>query len=201
MKKIILISGGSCSGKTTLARIICDIIGTRNTIIISQDNYFIDYSHFTEKDLENENFDNPSAFRLAELEEDVKSIICNNKVQLPIYDFKYRCVQKYSDINLSAKFIVIEGIMGFQCQYLNRIADLKIFVNTDMDIMLVRRLKRDGKERFFNFESTIDRYIKFIRVGYKKYILPSKTLADIVIDGNEPFIEKNIAKILDDFIL
>ena len=181
MKTVILISGGSCSGKTTLANVICDIVGTNNAIIISQDNYFIDYSNFTEAELESENFDIPSAFRLNDLAKDVESIICNKKTLLP-------CA------NLSAKYIIIEGIMGFQCQYLNEIADLKIFVDTDMDIMLVRRLKRDGKERYFDFESTINRYVHFVREGYKKYILPLKELADIVIEGNQSFIQLDIKK-------
>ena len=194
MKKVILISGGSCSGKTTLANAICDIVDTNNAIVISQDNYFIDYSNFTEKELEQENFDIPSAFRLNDLAKDVESIICNNETQLPIYDFKYRKVQNYKSANLSAKYIIIEGIMGFQCQYLNEIADLKIFVDTDMDIMLVRRLKRDGKERFFDFESTLNRYVQFVREGYKKYILPRKELADIVIEGNQSFIKTEIEK-------
>lgn len=200
MKTVILISGGSCSGKTTLANVICDIVGTNNAIVISQDNYFNDYSNFTEAELESENFDIPSAFRLNDLAKDVESIICNKKTLLPVYDFKYRKVESYKCANLSAKYIIIEGIMGFQCQYLNEIADLKIFVETDMDIMLVRRLKRDGKERFFDFESTINRYVHFVREGYKKYILPLKELADIVIEGNQSFIqldiEKHLSKIL-----
>lgn len=198
MKKIILIGGGSCSGKTTLANLICNILGWNDCIIISQDNYFLDYSQCSEKELEDKNFDQPSAFILSKLVEDIDALLQNKKVLLPIYDFQLHKTHEYREIYPmnQYRYIIIEGIMGFQNQYLNNISDVKIFVNTDMDIMLARRIQRDGKERFFKIESTIHRYLKYVRNGYLKYVLPSSKYADIEIDGNVPFEKKEIMKFL-----
>lgn len=197
MKKIILISGGSCSGKTTLAKMICEILGYDNVIQISQDDYFIDYSHYSKKELEQENFDKPSAFMLDKLVEDVEMLLQGKTVNLPRYDFKLHKVHEYKTIIPEKyRYIIIEGIMGFHNHRLNDISCLKIFVNTDMDIMLARRIQRDGKERFFKIESTIHRYLRDVRNGYLNYVLPSLKYADIEVDGNIPFEKKEIMEIL-----
>lgn len=113
------------------------------------------------------------------------------------YDFKLHKVHEYKKIKSEEyRYIIIEGIMGFQNQRLNDISCLRVFVNTDMDIMLARRIQRDGKEWFFKIESTIHRYLKYVRNGYLNYILPSLKYADIVIDGNIPFEKKEITEIL-----
>lgn len=201
MKKIILIGGGSCSGKTTLANLICNILGNSDSIIISQDNYFIDYSQCSEKELENENFDQPSAFMLSKLVENVDALLQNKKVLLPLYDFQLHKAHEYREVYPmnQYKYIIIEGIMGFQNQYLNDISDLRIFVYTDMDIMLARRIQRDKRERFFHIESTLDRYLKYVRNGYLNYVLPSLKNADVKINGNVPFVKKDIINILNQY--
>jgi len=198
MKKIILIGGGSCSGKTTLSQIIQGILGEK-TLIISQDNYFIDYSCLSEHELENENFDQPQAFKLGELLNDVVLLCSNQIAYVPLYDFKKRNASMHIIDGSKVEYIIIEGIMAMYISQINEMANLKIFVDTDMDIMLARRVQRDGQERFFDLNSTIKRYLRFVRVGYIKYILPTKIEADIVVNGNSTFDVIFIKDILNKF--
>lgn len=181
MPKLILVGGGSCSGKTSFSAALSKYLG--DTLILSQDNYFIDYSMYSENELDSENFDIPEAFMTSMLVDNIKDIIAGRKTRLPLYDFKYHKIGEWKEYSDRPKYIIVEGIMTFNSVELMKMAVIKIFIDTPMDIMLWRRVSRDNVERYFNLSSTLNRYIKFVRPSYINYVLSKKNMADMVIDG------------------
>lgn len=179
--KLILVGGGSCSGKTSFSSALSKYLG--DTLILSQDNYFIDYSMCSENELDSENFDIPEAFMTNLLVENIKDIIVGRQTKLPLYDFKCHKTGEWKEYNDKPKYIIVEGIMTFNSEELMKMAVVKIFIDTPMDIMLWRRVSRDNVERYFNLSSSLNRYIKFVRPSYIDYVLSRRNLADMVIDG------------------
>lgn len=191
---IILITGGSCSGKTSLSHYLANNLSSK-ALILQLDNYFIDYSIYSQEELESINFDIPEAFRWDALITNVKDICNGQPTKLPIYDFQYKRTGQLIDYSDCPEYIVIEGIMTLENQQLLEMADVKIFVDAPMDIMLWRRISRDGVERYFDVRSTLLRYKNFVRNSYLDYIVPHKETADIVIDGTRQYDKSLIQQI------
>lgn len=196
--KIILITGGSCSGKTALSNYLASNL-PKESVILSQDNYFIDYSKYTNEELDDINFDIPEAFLTDVLIDNVKDLCNHRPVQLPIYDFRLHKIGHWETYNKEPSYIIIEGIMTFESKALYDMASVKIFVNTPLDIMLWRRLNRDRNDRFFDIRSSLSRYIKFIRHSYTNIIYPNINRSDLIINGTAPY-ERSIVKEILSFI-
>ena len=146
MPKLILICGGSCSGKTTLGNLLANCM--ENTLLLSMDNYFINYSSYAEEELANINFDIPEAFHTDLLIKNLNDIIKHRHTELPIYDFKNHKIGNWRTYADTPQYIIVEGIMTFCSEELLRMSSLKIFVETPMDIMLWRRVSRDSSFGF-----------------------------------------------------
>jgi uridine kinase len=198
--KIILISGASCAGKTTLAKELKKSLNLK-TYIFHQDNYSKDFSQLTEKQINRLNFDKPKIYNLKNLVEEVKSLINGHSFEHKTYNFiSKKITREYIKKSQAQQIelIIIEGIYIFTKKDLLKLADLSIFIDVDDDILLSRRLIRDTTERGYDFKSSLKRYNRDVKSSYKKYIKPSKDYANLIINGNQSLedVFKNIKSIL-----
>ena len=173
MNKLILITGGSASGKTHLANIIVDKFNGE-AIRISQDVFYKPGGDSTR------NYDLPEAFDLKLQRETIDKLIKGQEVELPIYDFTKHDVVGHKKVK-PAKYIIFEGLFAFNDYELTKISDFKIFVETPADTRLARRIKRDIIDRGRDVSEVIDRWIKDVQPSYRNYIPNLKTHADVII--------------------
>lgn len=177
---VIGISGGTGSGKTTLANRLkeyfCDDI-----TLICQDYYYKSFDELSFEERRKLNFDHPDAFDNELLVEQVKLLKANRPVDRPVYSFtEYRRLER--TVREEAKqVIIVEGLMIFTVPALVDLMDIKIFVDTDADIRLIRRLKRDIQERGRSIDSVIDQYLGTVKPMHEAFVEPSKRRADIII--------------------
>jgi len=192
------IAGGTGSGKTTVAKKIAQKIGTDKVIILEHDSYYKDISQFGGKKAEEINFDHPDALDTKLLIEHVKKLKNYQSVDIPIYDFTtYRRLEQTRHIE-PKDVIVIEGILVFVEKELRDLMDIKIFVDTDADERVLRRIKRDIIERGRSLESVINQYISTVKPSHLEFVEPSKRWADVIIPRggeNEVAIEMVVSRI------
>ncbi len=177
--KIIGISGGSGSGKTTIVKKIAEIIP--DFLFIAQDNYYKSAEYINNKNITAFNFDHPDAFDNDLIIEHLKTLKDFRPIDMPQYDFVHHR-RKDTYIHLEPKKLVIfEGIMVFFEKRIRDLIDLKLYVDTPDDIRFIRRLKRDTSERGRTMDSVIKQYSEVVRPGHYEFIEPTKRYADLVI--------------------
>ncbi|XP_020933284.1 uridine-cytidine kinase-like 1 isoform X2 [Sus scrofa] len=177
------LGGGSASGKTTVARMIIEALDVPWVVLLSMDSF---YKVLTRQQQEqaahnNFNFDHPDAFDFDLIISTLKKLKQGKSVKVPIYDFTTHSRKKDWKTLYGANVIIFEGIMAFADKTLLELLDMKIFVDTDSDIRLVRRLRRDISERGRDIEGVIKQYNKFVKPAFDQYIQPTMRLADIVV--------------------
>ncbi|XP_049724969.1 uridine-cytidine kinase-like 1 isoform X7 [Loxodonta africana] len=180
---VIGLGGGSASGKTTVARMIIEALDVPWVVLLSMDSF---YKVLTRQQQEqaahnNFNFDHPDAFDFDLIISTLKKLKQGKSVKVPIYDFTTHSRKKDWKMLYGANVIIFEGIMAFADKTLLELLDMKIFVDTDSDIRLVRRLRRDISERGRDIEGVIKQYNKFVKPAFDQYIQPTMRLADIVV--------------------
>ncbi|MBU5440225.1 uridine kinase [Tissierella sp. MSJ-40] len=195
---LIGITGGTGSGKSTVSREIFNSIHKTNVAVIEQDSYYKDQSHLTFEERVKTNYDHPFAFDNPLLIEHLKDLLDNKPIEKPIYDFE-RHTRKKETITVEPKdIIILEGILILSDEDVRNLLDIKIFVDTDSDVRVIRRIVRDIKERGRTLESVIDQYMETVRPAHLQFIEPTKKYADIVIpEGgyNKVAIDIIVAKI------
>ncbi|XP_058143318.1 uridine-cytidine kinase-like 1 isoform X3 [Dasypus novemcinctus] len=177
------LGGGSASGKTTVARMIIEALDVPWVVLLSMDSF---YKVLTQQQQEqaahnNFDFDHPDAFDFDLIVSTLKKLKQGKSVKVPIYDFTTHSRKKDWKTLYGANVIIFEGIMAFADKTLLELLDMKIFVDTDSDIRLVRRLRRDIGERGRDIEGVIKQYNKFVKPAFDQYIQPTMRLADIVV--------------------
>ncbi len=177
---LIGIAGPSGSGKTHLANLIKEKIGEDKVLILSMDRYYKGIEYSSEDEAWNYNFDTPEAFDWEKMVSDVRDLISGKKVKVPIYSYEVHKRVGYEWV-LPKKVIILEGIFVLVDEKLNKMMDLRLYVDTPLDICLIRRLKRDISERKFSIERNLNYWIKFIRPGYETFVLPSARKAHLII--------------------
>ncbi|KNC81344.1 uridine-cytidine kinase-like 1 [Sphaeroforma arctica JP610] len=180
---VIGITGGSASGKTTVAQSIIEELGVRWVVLMSLDSF---YKALTEEEKEqagrNEyNFDHPNAFDYDCAVETLKKLREGKGVELPVYDFSTHSRLKETQKMYGANVILFEGIMAFHNPELRALMDMKIFVDTDSDIRLARRLRRDIAERGRDLVGVLEQYSKFVKPSFDEFIYPTMKYADVVV--------------------
>jgi uridine kinase len=182
---IITITGPSASGKTLFAHTIhdelIDELGEDGISILSEDSYYRSQSHLTMSEREQTNYDNPSAFEHDLLAEHLKSITENKSIDVPIYCYKTHTRLNETRRFTPTKIVLVEGILLLTDKALRDKFDIKVYMDTPLDICLVRRIKRDLTERNRSIESVTNQYLETVRPMYYQFIEPSKAWADIVI--------------------
>lgn len=182
---VVGIAGGSGSGKTTLTNAIVEVLGRQEVSVISHDNYYKDISHLSFDDRSRVNFDHPDSLDTTLLVDQLKLLKDGIPVNVPLYDFTSHSRTNETLLIQPRKIIIIDGILIFSEQDLLNEMHLKIFVDTEDDIRLIRRLKRDTTERQRSVESVIDQYIRTVRPMHQLYVEPSKRKADIIVPAGQ----------------
>ena len=177
---IIGIAGGTGSGKTTLMRNLVAQLGDQATVI-SHDSYYKSHDDLTYEQRCKLNYDEPSAFDTSLMVYHLEQLRRGKAVDCPVYDFT---VHNRSDEVIHVepkKVIIIEGILIFENQPLRDLMDIRIFVDTDDDVRLCRRIKRDVTKRGRSLESVLLQYLQTVKPMHELYVEPSKRYADIVV--------------------
>ncbi|XP_042835816.1 uridine-cytidine kinase-like 1 isoform X6 [Panthera tigris] len=177
------LGGGSASGKTTVARMIIEALDVPWVVLLSMDSFYkVLTTQQQEQAARNDfNFDHPDAFDFDLIVSTLKKLKQGKSVKVPVYDFTTHSRKKDWKTLYGANVIIFEGIMAFADKTLLELLDMKIFVDTDSDIRLVRRLRRDISERGRDIEGVIKQYNKFVKPAFDQYIQPTMRVADIVV--------------------
>lgn len=179
MARIIGITGGSGSGKTTIVRKISEIV--EDFVFIPQDNYYRSAEFVSNANINAFNFDHPSAFDSDLIVEHLQDLRAGKAIAMPQYDFVHHRRQEDSVTLQPGKLAILEGIMIFFEPRIRELIDLKIFVDTPDDIRFIRRLSRDIHERGRTVQSVIDQYMQTVRPGHYEFIEPTKAYADLIV--------------------
>lgn len=190
---VIGVAGGSGSGKTSVTRSICKRFPETTILVIEQDAYYKDQSHLPFEERLQTNYDHPLAFDNDLLIEHLGQLIEYKSIEKPVYDYKVHN-RSNETVHLEPKeVIIIEGILILEDPRLVEMMDIKLFVDTDADLRIIRRLLRDIKERGRTLESVIEQYIQVVRPAQMQFIDPSKRYADVIIpEGGENHVAVDI---------
>ncbi|MBP3333115.1 MAG: uridine kinase [Clostridia bacterium] len=182
MKNTIMIgiAGGSGSGKTTLAENIKRCFGDKISLI-RHDDYYKSQNSLSLEEKATLNYDHPSAFDTELLISHIKSLKAGNDIDCPVYDYTIHDRSDKIRRIECRRVILLEGILIFENRELLDLLDMKIFVDTDADIRILRRISRDVKERGRSLESVINQYISTVKPMHERFVEPSKKNADIII--------------------
>ena len=200
MNKPILIgiTGGTGSGKSTIAKEIYNNFPENRIGMIEQDSYYKDQSYLSIEERVKTNYDHPKAFDNDLLMEHLKLLIAGKNIKKPIYDFSIHNRKNETVLVESKEIIIIEGILVLEDERIRDLLDIKIYVDTDDDVRIIRRIIRDMKERGRTVESVIDQYLSVVKPMHKQFTEPTKRYADIIIpEGgqNKVAIDIMVAKI------
>jgi len=181
MKRFLIgISGGTGSGKTTVALNIKEKIG-EEILILDMDSYYKDHSNIPFDERLKINYDHPDAFDIPLLKEHIQNLIDGKEIKKPIYSFVEYVRLKEYEIIKPQRIIILEGIFALFYEELRNLMDIKIYVDTDPDIRLIRRILRDTKERGRTLDSVIKQYTEVVRPMHIQFVEPTKRFADIII--------------------
>lgn len=177
---VIGIAGGTGSGKTTVTRKIKKYFG-EDVSVIYHDSYYKRHDELPYEERVKLNYDHPDAFDTAMMAEDLRRLKAGEAVQCPVYDYSiYNRTGETEEIR-PTKVVIAEGILIFQDPRLREQMDIKIFVDTDADTRILRRILRDVKERGRTLESVIGQYLTTVKPMHEQYVQPSRKYADIVM--------------------
>ena len=178
---IIGIAGGTGSGKTTVVKKIVEALPPHYVAVVPLDSYYNDTSHLTEEERHTINFDHPDAFDWKLLTEQIKKLKNGEAIEQPTYSY-IESNRLKETIHVEPKpVIIIEGIMALHYKKLRDMMDLKIFVDTDDDVRLIRNIRRDVVERGRTVDMVLDRYEKVLKPMHEQFIEPTKKFADLII--------------------
>lgn len=178
---IIGIAGGSGSGKTSVTRKIMESLEGHSIILIEQDFYYKDQSHKSMEERLKTNYDHPFAFDNDLLVEHIQRLINREVVNIPTYDYTNHTRSSETITVEPKEVIIIEGIFALENEQLRKLMDVKLYVDTDSDIRILRRMSRDMKERGRSMESVMEQYLSVVRPMHLQFIEPTKRFSDIII--------------------
>lgn len=183
MKKPILIgiTGGTGSGKSTVSKEIFKFINEKNIAVIEQDSYYKDQSHLSFEERVKTNYDHPLAFDNDLLIQHLKELLAGKAIRKPIYDFEKHTRKSETEIIQPRDIIILEGILILSEKEIRDLLDIKIFVDTDADVRVIRRILRDIKERGRTLDSVILQYMDTVRPAHLQFVEHTKRYADIII--------------------
>ena len=195
---LIGIAGGTGSGKSTVARNVAAALGSSDVAFIEMDAYYWDLARMPLDDRHRANFDHPGAFDLDLLSLHLAALSEGHTVEMPVYDFRQHIRAAETRRVAPGEVVVVDGILLFADERLRRVLDVKVFVDADADIRLVRRIQRDVSERGRTLESILEQYLATVQPMHLQFVEPSKRYADIIVPRgghNAIAVEMIVAKI------
>ncbi|MGL4533943.1 MAG: uridine kinase [Fusobacteriaceae bacterium] len=183
MKNCIFIgvAGGSGSGKTTIAHNLVKAFSKEDAVLVEQDAYYKEMNNYTLEERAVMNFDHPNALDFQMMFHHLKELKNGQAIERPIYNFKTHSRNEEKVQIHPSKIVIVEGILIFAVKEIRDLFDVKIFVDTDADEMLLRRIERDIKERGRSFDSVKHQYLNTVKPMYLEFCEPSKRYADIIV--------------------
>lgn len=178
---IIGVTGGSGGGKTSVSKAILANFTDQKISMIQHDSYYKDQSHLTFEERVTTNYDHPLAFDTDLMIEHINELIAGRPVDIPIYDYTLHTRSEKNYRQEPQDVFIVEGILVLEDKRLRELMDIKIFVDTDDDIRIIRRIKRDMEERGRSLDSVIDQYTSVVKPMYHQFIEPTKRYADLII--------------------
>lgn len=178
---IIGVTGGSGGGKTSVSKAILANFTDQKISMIQHDSYYKDQSHLTFEERVTTNYDHPLAFDTDLMIEHINELIAGRPVDIPIYDYTLHTRSEKTYRQEPQDVFIVEGILVLEDKCLRELMDIKIFVDTDDDIRIIRRIKRDMEERGRSLDSVIDQYTSVVKPMYHQFIEPTKRYADLII--------------------
>ena len=191
MSKIVLIGGGSASGKTYVLNKVLEQIPEDKIAHISLDDYYKDFSNLPFEERCKINWDHPKSFDWKLMVGQINDLKNGKSIEKPIYDFTIHGRSGKTEIVEPKELIIIEGIMALVNKDLRALGDLKVYINASRERRLVRRIERDQRERGRTYESIIEQYFSTVLPMYEEIIAPSQYYADIIIN-NDGYRNKSI---------
>jgi uridine kinase len=189
MTLIVGVSGGTGSGKTTVARALVDALPSTKAQIIQHDSYYRHRPELSFLERSELNFDHPDSLETPLLVEHLKQLRAGETVEVPIYDFKKHLRHSSTRTVESTDILVVEGILALAEPELRELFDIKVFVDTAADIRVFRRVRRDIEQRGRSFTTIRDRYYRTVRPMHLEFVEPSKRWADIIVpEGGENYV-------------
>lgn len=181
MKPLIIgIAGGTGSGKTTLVNRLLEQFG-EDISVLPHDSYYAAHHELTLEERQALNYDHPASFDAHRMIQDLRDLKAGKAVQCPVYD--YTIYDRTDEtVTLSPnKVILVEGILIFENKELRDLLDIKIFVDTDADVRILRRLTRDVKDRGRSLDSVVEQYLSTVKPMHDQFVEPSKRYADVIV--------------------
>lgn len=178
---VIGVAGGSGSGKTTVVNYICEEFSNDNILRIEHDSYYRELEHLPFEERVKQNFDHPASLETELMIRHLKALMEGYPVEVPVYDFERHTRKEETITATPSDVILVDGILIFSEPKLLELMDVKIFVDTDDDVRLLRRLQRDIQERGRSVDSVLHQYEKFVRPMHLEFVEPSKRYADVII--------------------
>lgn len=183
---IIGVTGGSGSGKTSVSRAILSHFPEHSIMMLEHDSYYKDQSNLTFEERLSTNYDHPFAFDTDLLIEHLEKLLNYEPIEKPVYDYVAHTRSNQTVIQEPREVIILEGILILEDERLRHLMDIKIYVDTDDDIRIIRRIKRDMEERGRTLDSVIEQYLSVVKPMYHQFIEPTKRYADVVVpEGGE----------------
>lgn len=183
MKKplIIGVTGGSASGKTSVSHAILESFSDESIGMIEHDSYYKDQSDLTFEERTKTNYDHPLAFDTNLMIAQLKELRAGRAIDVPIYDYSKHTRSNKSYRQEPVDVLIVEGILVLEDERLRDLMDIKIFVDTDDDVRIIRRIRRDIEERGRTLDSVITQYLTAVKPMYHQFIEPTKRYADVII--------------------
>ena len=197
---IIGVTGGSGSGKTTVSRAIFEQLHGHSLLMLQEDSYYNEQSDMPFEERIKTNYDHPNAFDTELLVKQLKDLLDWKTIEKPIYDYTEHTRSSEVEKVEPKEVIILEGILVLNDPALRDLMDIKIFVDTDDDIRIIRRIQRDIEERGRSLQSVIDQYKSTVKPMYHQFIEPTKRYADIIVpEGgeNQVAIDLLVTKVRD----
>lgn len=185
---VIGIAGGTGSGKTTITREIVKRLGN-NVTVLTHDSYYKEHHDLTYEERTQLNYDHPNAFDNDMMADAIAKLKSGEAVEVPIYDYTIHDRTENTMTLHPTHVILVEGILIYHSEELRNLMDIKLFVDTDADVRILRRIVRDIKERGRSLDSVVSQYLNTVKPMHEAFVEPSKKYADIIIpEGGENLV-------------